>query len=177
MPADAGHPKSNVGNMEIFNDPDLLKKINTGFVFVGLNRSGVHNKYLDCSKPWFDFHSASPRGQEYKLRYALSDTPLWGSYITDIIKYYPEVDSAKVIKYVKNNPDVLRDNINAFKEELSILGGHPVLVALGGATYNFLSKTLGNEYKIVKTKHFAYRIGKEKYREELIEALSHESVW
>ena len=31
-------PKSNVGNLSIFNDPNLLEKINKGFVFVGLQK-------------------------------------------------------------------------------------------------------------------------------------------
>ena len=48
----------------------------------------------------------------------------------------------------------MQANIEAFKKELNLLGGHPVLVALGGATYDFLTETLGHEYKIVKIKHF-----------------------
>ena len=49
MPATAGYPKSNVGDLKIFNDPDLLKKINTGFVFVGLNCpiSKIHSSSKD----------------------------------------------------------------------------------------------------------------------------------
>ena len=166
-------PKSNVGILAVFNDPDLLEKINTGFVFVGLNGSGKHEDYLESDKAWFNFHSDSPRGHDYKLRYALYGTPLWGSYITDIIKYYQEVDSSKVVSYVRNNPDVLKENIEAFREELNLLGGRPVIVALGGAAYDFLSENLGNEYKIIKVKHYSFTIGKEKYREEMLEALSH----
>lgn len=173
LPPVADRPKSNVGNLKIFKDPELLTKINTGFVFVGLNGSGKHDDYLDLNNAWFNFHSDSPRGHDYKLRYATYGTPLWGSYITDIIKYHQEVDSNKVVKYVRNHPEVLRANIEAFREELRLLGGHPVLVALGGATYDFLTETLGHEYKIVKIKHYSYTIGKEKYREELLEALSH----
>ena len=172
MKPERNRPKSNVGNLSVFDDPDLLEKINTGFVFVGLNGSGVHNDYLELNNAWFNFHSASPRGNDYKLRYALYGTPLWGSYITDIIKYYPEVDSGKVIQYVKNNPSVLQQNIVAFREELRLLGGQPVIVALGGAAYDFLIENLGQEYKIVKVKHFSYTIGKEKYREEILAALS-----
>lgn len=78
-----------------------------------------------------------------------------------------------MINYVKNNPEVLKQNIDVFREELSLLGEQPVIVALGGATYDFLVENLGKEYKIVKVKHFSYTIGKEKYREEMLEALSH----
>lgn len=166
-------PKSNVGNLAVFNAPDLLEKINTGFVFVGLNGSGKHEDYLESDKAWFNFHSDSPRGHDYKLRYALYGTPLWGSYITDIIKYYQEVDSSKVVSYVRNNSEVLKENIEAFREELNLLGGRPVIVALGGAAYDFLRENLGKEYKIIKVKHYSFTIGKEKYREEMLEALSH----
>ena len=64
-------PKSNIGDLSVFNDPDLLKKINTGFVFVALNGSGVHDAYLESSKPWFNFHSDYSRGHDYKMRYAM----------------------------------------------------------------------------------------------------------
>ena len=53
------------------------------------------------------------------------------------------------------------------------MGEQPVIVALGGATYDFLVENLGKKYKVVKVKHFSYTIGKEKYREEMLEALSH----
>ena len=172
MQAGRDRPKSNVGDLSVFKTQNLLESINTGFVFVGLNGSGVHNDYLELGNAWFNFHSASPRGHDYKLRYALYGTPLWGSYITDIIKYYPEVDSGKVVKYVKNNPDVLKQNIAAFREELRLLGGQPVIVAMGGAVYDFLTENLGQEYKIIKVKHFSFTIGKEKYREEMLDALS-----
>ena len=171
LPPIDDRPKSRVGDLSVFNDSALLEKINTGFVFVGLNGSGKHNDYLDFDKAWFNFHSDSPRGHDYKLRYALYGTPLWGSYITDIIKYYQEVDSGKVVNYVRSNPEVLKENIAAFREELKLLGGHPVIVALGGAAYDFLVENLDDEYKIVKVKHYSFRIGKEKYREEMLNAL------
>ena len=138
-------PKSNVGSLKPFDDPNLLNKLNTGFVFVGLNGSGKHEKYLEHNLPWFNFHSSSPRGNDYKLRYAVNNTPLWGSYITDIIKYFPESESAKVAKYVHDNPDVLKKNIEVFKEELKLLGENPIIVALGSVTYEILSKNLAKE--------------------------------
>ncbi|MBQ1904737.1 MAG: hypothetical protein II168_10265, partial [Ruminococcus sp.] len=82
-------PKSNMGSLDVFDDLDLLNKLNTRFVFVGLNGSGVHEGFYNPNKPWHNFHSDNPRGNDYKLRYALNATPFWGSYITDIIKYYP----------------------------------------------------------------------------------------
>ena len=164
-------PKSNIGDLSVFNDPDLLQKINTGFVFVALNGSGVHDAYLESSKPWFNFHSDYSRGHDYKMRYAMTGTPLWGSYITDIIKYYQEVDSSKAVKYVKSHPEVMKKNIEAFKDEIRLLGGNPVIIALGDATYNILKENLNSEYHIIKVKHYSFTIGKEEYRKELLEVV------
>ena len=71
-----------------------------------------------------------------------------------------------MINYVKNNPEVLKQNIDVFREELSLLGEQPVTVVLGGATYDFLVENLGKEHKTVKVKHFSYTIGKEKYEKK-----------
>lgn len=56
------------------------------------------------------------------------------------------------------------------KDQL-LLGGSPVLVALGGETYNILKKFLGHKYTIARIKHYSYTISKENYRKELIETL------
>ena len=37
LPPVADRPKSNVGNLKIFKDPELLTKINTGFVYRGFS--------------------------------------------------------------------------------------------------------------------------------------------
>ena len=36
----------------------------------------------------------------------------------------------------------MRQNIEAFKDELRLLGGSPVIVALGGASYNLITENL-----------------------------------
>lgn len=37
----SGKPKSNITDMSVFDSPDLLKMIGTGYIFVGLNVSGA----------------------------------------------------------------------------------------------------------------------------------------
>ena len=165
-------PKSNMGSLKVFEDPDLLSKINTGFVFVGLNGSGVHDAYLESSKPWYNFHSDLPTGNDFKLRYALNGTPFWGSYITDIIKYFQEVDSSKAVKYAKSHPEIMHQNIEAFKDELRLLGGNPIIVALGGAAYNLIVENLKGNFEICKIKHYSFTISKENYKKEALETLS-----
>ncbi|SES89028.1 hypothetical protein SAMN02910413_1131 [Pseudobutyrivibrio sp. C4] len=164
-------PKKNTADLSIFEDKNLLETINTGYVFVGLNASSTHGDISNGQSAWFNFHSSYSRQNDYKLRYALQGTKYWGSYITDVIKHYEEVDSSKVVSYLKRNPSIVKDNISDFKEEIALLGDKPVLVALGTATYNLLIEHLGDEYTIKKIKHYSYTIGKEDYRAEVLNIL------
>lgn len=165
--------KSNTGDMSWADDPKLHEKVGTGYVFVGLNWAGGHgNQTKDGSIKWKDFHSDYTYQNDYKLRYALMDTPYWGSYITDIIKYYPETDSSKVSSLVKKHPDIARENIKRFERELLLLGDpSPILVALGGASYEILKQYLGSKYTIAQIKHYSYTISKENYRKEVLDVL------
>ena len=163
-------PKSNTEDMTIFEDDHICDKLNDKYVFVGLNGSSTHGIQED--KPWKNFHSSYKYQNDFKLRYALCETEFWGSYITDIIKEFPEVDSAKVKNYLKNNPKFIKENINKFKEELKILSDEkPIIIAIGNDSYNILSKDLGNEYKLFKIMHYSNRISKENYRKEVLKIL------
>lgn len=163
-------PKSNVGDLSVFERSDILNIINPGYVFVGLNVAGT-GEVLDLPI-WSNFHSDYHTHNDYKLRYALKGTPYWGAYITDIIKRHSDSNGEDVMKFLKNNPDVLRDNIRSFKEEIRCLGTKPVLIAMGGKAHRILSENLNAEYTIVPIKHYSYTISKENYRREVLEALS-----
>ena len=137
-------PKSNTESMEWVNDPKLLSILNTGFVFVGLNASSTHgDQDGHFENAWANFHSGYSFQNDYKLRFALNGTKYWGSYITDVIKKYKEVDSSEVMKYLKTHPAVVKENIDEFKHELAFLGKPPVLVALGGNAYNIVKRRIG----------------------------------
>ena len=81
-------PSHNINDLSVFDSPNL-SELNTGFVFVGLNRSGkpkdgnAEKKPDKPKDPWFNFHAGR---NDFKLRYALQGTRYWGSYITDAIK-------------------------------------------------------------------------------------------
>ena len=167
----ASEPKLNNADLSVFNSPNLLDILNTGFVFVGLNVSGTHGDISKNGPAWYNFHSGYARQNDYKLRYALQGTRYWGSYISDIIKHYPEVDSNNVRRYLNRHPEVVEENVEEFKQELALLGERPVLVALGTATYDILCKYLKPEYKVAKIKHYSYTIGKENYRDEVLKEL------
>ena len=165
-------PKLNTSDLSVFDDENLLEKINTGYVFVGLNASSTHGDTTQGKDAWYNFHSNYSRQNDYKLRYALQGTKYWGSYITDIIKRYAEVDSNKVIKYLKENPEVAQTNIDDFMHEMSFLGEKPVLIAMGGYTYQILQEYLGDSFEIKQIMHYSYTIGKEDYRKEVLAALN-----
>lgn len=164
--------KSNMKDVSMFMEDGILKELNPNYVFVGLNGSGVHNDYMDNSKPWHNFHSSNPHGHDYKLRYALMNTPYWGAYITDAIKKLPEVDSNKVISYLKKHPEIVKENMENLKREISLLGVKPTLIAMGNQSYDLIHAYLGKEYTVKKIKHYSYTIGKEDYREHVLQVLS-----
>lgn len=166
--------KSNTADMSIFNKPNLTDLLKTDLVFIGLNEA-VHDRKDGYKGSWMNFHSDDNKRQnDYKLRYALMDTPYWGSYITDLIKSHPDTISTNVIKGINKKQIKIEKHIEILKRELEILGEKPILVALGGDVYDVIKKHLANEYKIIKIYHYSYRMSKEKYREHLLETLERE---
>lgn len=168
-------PKSNTGDLTVFAEPEVLSVLNTNYVFVGLNVSNTHgNESVRDNNYWANFHSNYKYQNDYKLRYALMNTPFWGSYMTDIIKKYPEVDSNKVKAFLNQNPNVVKQNIEEFKLEMSILNSNekPVLIAMGDMAYQILKKYLSDEFKIVKIMHYSNMIGEKEYRKSVLEGLN-----
>ena len=92
--------------------------------------------------------------------------------MTDFIKLYPEVDSAKVKTYLKQSPEVIDKSVAIFEEEIGYLQKNPILVAMGGDVYRLLDKNLGDKYKIAQIKHYSSYISKEDYREEVLNVLN-----
>ena len=64
-------------------------KSNPNIIFVALNFSRE-----TVMEDFANFHDARHISQDFKIRYALKGTKLWGGYMTDIIKNFPE-------KYIK----------------------------------------------------------------------------
>jgi hypothetical protein len=153
--------KSNVGDITIFDDIEILNKLNPNIVFIGLNIS----KRID--EPFGNFHSRSSTAHDYKIRYATKDTPFYGAYMTDIIKDFEKRTSGNVMKYINKNPEFLQENILSFEEELEFIGAvDPVLIAFGNDCYKICKKKL-NTKKIFKVPHYSSCITKEQLREEL----------
>jgi hypothetical protein len=158
-------PKSNMGDLSIFEQDKILLKLKPNIIFVGLNIS-VSGVILN---PFENFHGIG--GGAYKIRYALKDTILWGAYMTDIIKDFPEIESGNVMNYLRENPSVVDKNIVSFKEELKDVGAsNPTIIGFGNHSHNILKKNLGPEFKnIHKVMHYSHYISKKKYRENVIQ--------
>jgi len=155
--SDPERKKSGIGDLSIFdpkNPNNTISSLHTNFVLVGLNisRDDVSDK------PWRNFHSYNPRANDYKIRLMLEGTKLWGSYMTDIFKNFPEPNSSKVKAYCRKNPDQLESQVEAFREEMKfVCDNQTTLIAFGGVTFEILEANFKNDFKIQKVLHYAYR--------------------
>ncbi len=166
-------PKSNINNMDIFESKsykEILPKLNVNVVMVGLNFS----RDIKFEKPFMNFHDSNPHANDFKIRYAFKDTPLYGAYMTDIIKNLAMVSSKDVLKYLKQNPQIIEENINYFRDELRFIQSNkPIIIAFGSDTFDILQKYLKlNEYShLVKVTHYSHQISKENYQKEVYSQL------
>jgi len=156
-------PKENVGELGIFeteNNEALLKELNPNIVLIGLNIS------RRIEFPFGNFHDRRPGSMDYKIRYALKGTALWGAYMTDIIKDFEQKASGKMMAYLRKNRGFERDNLALFKAELKDVGvSQPTLIAFGQDAFSVLTRNLERNYNIWKLPHYSSYLSKEIYRE------------
>lgn len=158
-------PKSNMCSA-IFNDESIINELHTDYILVALNISRA------IERPLGNFHPDYSEATDYKTRFAVKDTPLWGAYMTDIIKDFEEVASKKMIKYLRENPKFEQENVKTFLDELKFIGAeNPVLVAIGNDSHKILKRNFGVNFQVLKIPHYANYSSKEKYREQILEAL------
>jgi len=167
-------PKSNMGHLNIFDlrkNPSLLEVLKTNVVMVGLNIS----KSKTPTEPFFNFHPLYSSANDFKIRYAFKDTEFYGAYMTDIIKYYPNMNSREVRAELKQNSKLVQDNISLFRQELSDIGAkEPILLAFGFGVYDLLNKHLNNnEYsKLIRLTHYSHYISKEDYKKKVFSQIT-----
>jgi hypothetical protein len=157
-------PKANIGDISFFEQPttELLRVLNPNIILVGLNIS----KRIE--RPFGNFHPDYIHANDYKIRYAVQGTPIWGAYMTDIIKDFEHKVSGKVEKYLRSHPEFAHQNIIRFKQELPEIGAkNPLLIAFGNATYKILKANLNDEFNICKVSHYShFPISKENLQTE-----------
>lgn len=159
-------PKSNISDMEIFDlkkNPSILKILRTDVVMVALNFS----REVAMDEPFLNFHDSNPHGQDYKIRFAFEGTGFYGSYMTDIIKDFPMLSSKDVLTYLKDKPNEISKQINAFREELTFIGScKPIILAFGRDAFNIISKNMDKSEwsELIAITHYSHQISKENYR-------------
>ena len=159
--------KEMVGDLGMFELASLtttLAQIHTKYILIGLNvsRSLIRG-------PLANFHDDSRFSQDYKLRYALNDSALWGAYITDIFKDVEEVDSTKIMKFMNVNYEIVDHHIKKLQLEIADVSRNEdtKIVAIGGASYSVLKKYFSKSHEVLKIRHYANRMQLESYREEM----------
>ena len=170
--AEAGAtPKSNIGDLGVFDveaNSDLLRILNPEIILIGLNIARGSIKY-----PLANFHDSRPVAMDFKIRYAVEGTKLWGAYMTDIIKDFNEKESGKMMQYLRANKEFEKENVRTCRQEIQDIGAcSPTLVAFGNDSYSILKRNFDGEYPLFKLSHYSNYSSKEKYRDEVSGLLS-----
>jgi len=164
-------PKSNISDLSVLDpkhNPQLTHILRTNVVLLGLNISRTMSE-----RPFGNFHDPRPQATDWKLRRVLLDSPWWGGYMTDVIKGFKEPLSQKVMKYLENNQDFERQQIQSLREELAFIGCKaPVLVALGQAAREILLRNFQDEFRIVGVPHYAARMSLSEYQGRIRDAMA-----
>jgi hypothetical protein len=174
--ADASEkPKSNMRDVSHFKNESVLSFLKNDVVMVGLNLS----RFDPNAEPFLNFHSPSPRANDFKIRYAFKNSPYYGAYMTDIIKSLVEVVATNVMRHLKEHPKAIEENVETFRQEMQDLNAEaPVILAFGKDTHKLLSNNLNkNEYsKLIKLTHYSHQIGKEAYKEAVFKEIEQAQI-
>jgi hypothetical protein len=167
-----GRPKSSIGDLSVL-DPDrnstLLQGLRSDVVMVALNLSRFH------PASFANFHDPSSVAQDYKIRFAFSDTRYYGAYMTDLIKGVVMLESNKLMRHLAENPPLVSDNIQRLLEEFDDLKCvAPTLIAFGNDAYLLATKHLpSSRYtRLVGVTHYSHYISKEEYRHRVLSQLA-----
>lgn len=164
----SGTPTSNMGDMSVLDEhanASLLQTLRNDVVMVGLNIART------VSEPFRNFHDASPRAKDFKIRHAFANTKYYGAYMTDIIKNVEMVNSTDLLAHLRNRPALIRENADTFREELRDLrSSKPIILAFGNSTYRLIAKNVpASDYsRVIKLMHYSYWISKEHYRDTVL---------
>jgi hypothetical protein len=160
-----GKPKSNMGAFPILDpdqNPALLGKLRSNVVMLGLNLS------TGQPPPLGNFHPASPRGNDYKIRFAFTGTPFYGAYMTDIIKGVVCKKAGDLMHYLAAHQHVVAENLRCLLEEFDDLKSEPpTIIAFGRDAHQLAAEHLpAKRYsRLVRIRHYSDFISQADYRE------------
>jgi hypothetical protein len=169
-----GRPKSNTGDLSVLDpelNPALLRTLRPAVVMLALNLSRF------SPVPFGNFHDASPESQDYKIRYAFTDTPYYGAYMTDLIKEVVMVKSNDLKRHIAANPSLLAENVRKLLEEFDDLGcASPTVIAFGKEAHRLAARHVpSSRYsRLVGITHYGHYISREHYREQVLAEIGSE---
>jgi hypothetical protein len=170
-------PKSNVGDLSIFDDKNIestLEKLNPDIILVGLNGStggSVETAPPPRNEKFANFHSTYSRATDFKIRYATLGTALEGAFMTDVIKHHYETDSNKMVKTLRNDREYEKEKVREFFSEIATISRSPTIFAFGGVAYDLIAKYNEEDFKLYRLYHYAFTMSKEIFREETLKTL------
>jgi hypothetical protein len=112
-----------------------------------------------------------PEANDFKIRYAFTDSPFYGCYMTDVIKRLTQVNSADVLRHLKETPGAIAEHIDALRQELKDLQAtKPTILAFGVDVNRLLSAHLKHdEYaRLSPLTHYSHRISQEDYKSKVL---------
>lgn len=140
-------------------------------MIIGYNWASRGNQPI----PWYSFHGHDyPRGNDQKLAALIMNSKAQGAYMTDLLKFWSETDSAKV------NPtkEELKQHAVYLQEEIDILKPK-YIITLGTKTEQKLKQMQKLGYietnaKIIPIGHYSKRVSQKVYVEKYLPILEAE---
>ena len=161
-----GAPKSNIADLTVLDparNPSLLEILRNDVVMLGRGFSGPVP-----ALPFTNFHDPNPRGQDYKIRYAFSDTRYYGAYMTNLIKGVIAPESGDLRELLKSDPSLVTKSIGLLLEEFQDLNcPRPLVIAFGSDTHKLADRHIPLDRRglLVRVTSYGQYISKEDYRD------------
>lgn len=179
-------PKCGISDLSVLairKDNPFLDQRNSRYVLVGLNISRTDSdnpgavETQDHEPAFMNFHSGYARSRDFQLRRALEGTPVWGSWMTDIIKGYPKLKASEVMRDIRLKKLDVAPHIANFENELIDIGvKNPILIALGKDVHEILCKNLDSKkHQIFRMTHYSAAVKSDVLRREVLDIVRHNS--
>lgn len=167
--------KSNVGDLSIFYEEDKLQKtlnkLNPDIVLAGLNGSLGDPETENGKVNFANFHSDYASATDYKIRFAITGTPLEGAFMTDVVKEHYETDSKVLLKQLREDPIYAKLKVEEFFSEILQVSGRPTIFAFGADGYKLIQKFNRGRFSVHKLYHYAHFQNEEKFRAHTLEVI------
>ena len=160
--------------IEPFRDK-LEESINLNGIFLGLNCSRqISSDINETATEWSNFHDTSQYSQDYKIPYMIKGTKYEGSYMTDLFKNFPMVNSNQFEKNIvkPENRSIYNTSVELFQEEYNIIKPKTI-ICFGDKVEKFLTDMIKNEeltvdsnVEIIKIKHYSAQLSYECLKKE-----------